>query len=73
MKCPWLLQGNLHKYGVVVGVGDVTTVVCEAFECLVVEDVVDAHGLFASESAHETTATLFEAVDHVSEHGVIDE
>ena len=39
------LQRYLHEHGEVVGVGDVLGVVGDAFQALVVEDVVDAYRL----------------------------
>ena len=60
------LQRYLHEDGIVVGIGHLGHVVGEALERGVVEDVVDADGLLASEGAHPTAATLLETVDHIA-------
>ena len=57
-----------------VGVGDVLGVVGDAFQALVVEDVVDAYGLLGfAVGVHETAAALLEAIDEVAQHGVVGE
>ena len=60
------LQRYLHEYGIVVGVGHFRHVVGETLERGVVEDVVDADGLLASEGAHPAAAALLETVDHIA-------
>ena len=67
------LIGYLHEYGQVVGGGEVFLVVGESLEEGVVEDVVDADGFTASEGVHPACSALLESVDHIAQHGVVDE
>ena len=56
-----------------VGVAEILFVEADSFEGLVVEDVVDTdHLLTSAECVHEAASTLFEAVDLVAEHRVVD-
>ena len=49
----WGSECYLHKYRIVVRVGEVALVISQTFEGLIVEDVVDTDSLLASEGVHK--------------------